>query len=128
MESPWAKPIPKKASRDTVHITPLDYHIAQHGGLTASIERLPHLLQNAKSKTTTDTNQRLEELVRENGRLREEIAFHQDTQRALMSSYTASVEAFETLKESLQVTSERMLMSEQRLLKYWGIEPEQSKH
>jgi hypothetical protein len=64
--------------------------------------------------------------VKETGRLREEIAFHVETQRALMALFETAKEAFETLREGLQVTSERLFNTERSLLEYWGIERGQS--
>jgi hypothetical protein len=112
--------------RDTLNITALDLHIAQHGGTTTSIERLPHRLQQSKRQNILNPNQRIEELVKETGRLREEIAFHVETQRALMALFETAKEAFETLREGLQVTSERLFNTERSLLEYWGIERGQS--
>ena len=70
MESFRSKRNLRRPPRDTVTITPLDHYIAQRGGTTTSIERLPHRLQMAKSKT----NPTREELIKENNRLREEIS------------------------------------------------------
>jgi hypothetical protein len=100
-------------------ITSVDHRIAFAGGLTSTTERLP---QNQKTKNPpSNLHQRIEELVRENGRLRQEVCHAQEQARALLSLYTKSVDAQRILREATQATSDRLLHSDNELMRYFGV-------
>ena len=113
------KPAPATAPPN---ITPLDHFISQNGGTTSAIDMLPHQLQRSKVRPTIQ--ERIEELTRENGRLRQELALHNETYTATIALYTKAQEAFTILQDALRNISEKRTMSEKSLLDYWGISTE----
>lgn len=102
-------------------VTALDHHIASLRGMASSIERLPSQQQLYKTRPPPTQSQRIEELTRENGYLRQELAHHQEMQCAMVTLLTKTVQAYKVLQEGLQELSQRVAGSEKRLLKYWGI-------
>ena len=102
-------------------VASVDHWIGQGGGTTSTLEFLPHRLKISKAKTTVTMEQRIEELTRENGYLRQELAYHKDTQVAIMGLYDSAKTAVRRLQESLEEASRRIAMSENRLLEYWTI-------
>jgi hypothetical protein len=129
-------------------ITALDHTIFQRGHMTVNIERLPSSLQISKK----DAPLTLTERIRENGRLRQEIAHYEELLGALRDVFEASKEVhrllyemlaelpchpdeqnalasmaekagmvFTLLRRALREASNRMMLSEGRLLEYFGI-------
>ncbi|GBF62521.1 hypothetical protein TMEN_5067 [Trichophyton mentagrophytes] len=133
------------ASSGDINISPLDHRIYQNGGLTTNIERLPSQLQATKSQLRVTT----EEFIRENSRLREELAYYKSIQQALIIILERSKESIRLLqttlsnvsyrneasnailkashqvllllRDGLRRMSEKVTISEQRLLNYFGI-------
>ena len=103
-------------------VTALDHHIATHGGTTFNIEKLLSRLQFSKTHPPQTQSKRIEELVRENSYLRQEIALYQETRGALMALHAKTIKAYELLQDGLQVLSQQVAQSEKRLLNYWGID------
>ncbi|PGG96167.1 hypothetical protein AJ79_09698 [Helicocarpus griseus UAMH5409] len=110
-----------------VPITYLDHTIARHGGRTASIDRLPGVMNREKA-TSTSPQDKLLDLTRENGRLRAELAYHQKTRKVLMELYARIVEVYKTssttmekLNNAVQCSSQGLAVAERDLLRYWGI-------
>lgn len=58
-------------------LTPVDAEIARHQGSSVAIDTSQKSLQAAKKMPTASLSQTVEELTRENGRLREELAYWQ---------------------------------------------------
>lgn len=102
-------------------VTALDHHIASRGGMTSKIEKLPSQLQLNKTCPPPTWSQQIEELTRENGYLRQELAHHQEMQCAMITLHTKTVRAYKVLQEGLQKLSQQVAGSEKRLLEYWGI-------
>ena len=67
---------------------------------------------------------KLETLTRENGYLRQEIIYYQESWNAMMDFHNQAVKSFKTLRLALQELSQRTALSEKNLLKYWGIRSE----
>lgn len=88
-------------SSEVTDITRLDHIILQSGGRTVNTERLPIFLQLSKNERPPS----LHELQFEIGRLREEVALHQEAQAALMKLFRASRDVYELLREALQKAS-----------------------
>ncbi len=65
--------------------------------------------------------QRIHELTRENGYLREELAMYKDTRTALRELQERTKQAHQILNDALQDVSRRLARSERRLLDYWGV-------
>jgi hypothetical protein len=61
--------------------TPVDIEINRHRGTTVAVEATTERLQASKRAPVPDLAQRIQELTRENGRLRLEIAYHQNMQK-----------------------------------------------
>jgi hypothetical protein len=80
-----------------ISITPLDHALHQRGHKTTELERLPMLLEASKS----DSSPTIVDLLRENGRLREEVAYHQELSRALMGVLESTKLARCALDEAL---------------------------
>ncbi|KAK6609676.1 hypothetical protein H4I96_03607 [Botrytis cinerea] len=64
-----------RASSIPPDMTPMDHAILQNNGVTTAIELNPRSLQAYKYSPTLNPVQQIEELTRENGRLRHEIDF-----------------------------------------------------
>jgi hypothetical protein len=78
--------------------THLDHVISQHGHKTVNLERLPQYLKKSKSEPRPT----IEDLQREIGRLRQEIAYQEESNRSLMHLHQCAREAYGILHESLQ--------------------------
>ena len=116
-----ASSLPKNSGRPA-EITPLDHYISSSGGTTSTIENLPHRLQITKRQPRPTTGKRLEELVRENGYLRQELALQKELLDAMVTLHGKTVDAYKTLKLALREISQKRMQSEQRLLEYWGLD------
>ena len=99
----------------------LDHLIAQHGGSTAAIDTLPLRIQKTKYESI-DTRQRLEQLTRENGYLRQELAHLKDTHESFLTFYHTIIETVQTMEVAIRDVSEKIALSEQRLTEYWGFD------
>ncbi|TGO07122.1 hypothetical protein BTUL_0321g00050 [Botrytis tulipae] len=64
-----------RASSIPPDMTPMDHAILQSNGVTTAIELNPRSLQACKYTPILNPTQQIEELTRENGRLRHEIQF-----------------------------------------------------
>ncbi|QRD90582.1 hypothetical protein F9C07_2283815 [Aspergillus flavus] len=82
-------------------VSTLDHIIAQHGLRTVKIEQLPSSLQKSK----TEPPPTIEDLQREIGRLRQELAFHQDVQVAFIKLLDDSREAYRLIQEALRTAT-----------------------
>jgi hypothetical protein len=103
-------------------VTALDHCIASRGGTTSKIEKLPSQIQVTKYRSPPNRDQRIEELTRENGYLRQELALYEETRDAMVSLHAKTKKAYKLLREGLQELSEKVAVSEKSLLKYWGID------
>ncbi|KAL4925806.1 uncharacterized protein BDV17DRAFT_270972 [Aspergillus undulatus] len=129
-------------------ITLLDHIISQHGHKTVAYERLPSVLQHAK----TEPLPTIPDLQREIGRLRYEVIFHKERHESLIKLFSdvriiyrliedslqtaaqqhrlhdafmaissASQQAALLIQGSLRYTSDRLAASEEQLLDSYGI-------
>ncbi|CZT08622.1 uncharacterized protein RAG0_13616 [Rhynchosporium agropyri] len=80
---------------------PVDRKISQVDGRTVALEATPELLEAAKKKPIQSLSHRIDELTRENGRLRLEIRFHQQMQEAIETLQIDVKFAVETLERSI---------------------------
>ncbi len=113
----YKKPLPGRP----VEITPLDHTIERHNGTTSNLDCLPHRLRISKQQTAVSPMQRIHELTRENGYLREELAMYKETRGALRDLQEKSKKAHQILNDALQDVSRKIARSERRLLDYWGV-------
>lgn len=80
-----------------IPITPLNHALHQRGLKTTDLERLPSSLKASKSESSPT----IVDLLRENGRLREEIAYHQALSTALIGILESTKRARRILDEAL---------------------------
>ncbi|EED21205.1 hypothetical protein TSTA_084360 [Talaromyces stipitatus ATCC 10500] len=85
-----------KMSPDII-ITPIKHALYQQGHKTTDIERLPSILQESKNEPPPT----IVDLLRENGRLRQELAYHQELSTALMDVLESTKLARRILDEAL---------------------------
>jgi hypothetical protein len=104
-------------------ITPLDREIFSRGGRTSMTDTLPQQLWLSKTKPSPSRDTRLEELTKENGYLREELAMMKEIQSSTMTFLERAVEAQRMLEEGLRDIQRKRCQVEGRLLRYWGIVP-----
>ena len=101
-------------------ITSLDARIARAGGTSSRLELQPHRLRETKAQPCTAESQ-LNDLIRENGYLRQEIVFYQESRNAMLAFHSQSLEAYHGLQKALRDLSKKLVMAEARLERYWGI-------
>ena len=94
-------------------LTALDHEISTRGGTTSAIENLPHRLRISKAARSGDQKQQIEELTRENGYLRQELAFYKDKERL-------NVRLSGSLESILQRYKKETEDLEEELLAFWG--------
>lgn len=102
-------------------VTMLDARIAHAGGTSSRIELQPHRLQESKNRSNKSPAVEREELLRENGYLRQEIVFYQESRNAMLSFHAQTLRAYQDLQGALKELSEKQAVAEGRLEKYWGI-------
>ena len=84
--------------RNLIEITFVDHRITSIDDLIITTERL---LYNQKTKKSpSNLHQRIKELVRENGRLRQEVYYVQEQTRTLLLLYTKSINTQRILQET----------------------------
>lgn len=76
--------------------------ILSHGGTTLTADYLPHKLRKTKGLPPPSAFTRIEELTRENGYLRKELALHHENCTTLMTFYAKSIEAHAVLQQALE--------------------------
>lgn len=142
-------------SSEVTELTRLDHIILQSGGRTVNTERLPIFLEISKNERSPS----LEELQFEIGRLRQEVALHQEAQETLMKLFSDTKNVYNLLRgaltrassqstrdtggflelaynvqdaglmiqESLHEVSEKLTISESKLLEALGISLDDTK-
>ncbi|KAI9763355.1 MAG: hypothetical protein M1840_000547 [Geoglossum simile] len=64
-------------------LTSIDIEIGRNRGSSVALEASPARLQASKKTPIPSLSQRIEELTKENGNLRQEVLFHQKMQTAI---------------------------------------------
>ena len=105
-------------------ITPIDSRISSLGGTTSTLECLPHRLRISKSSQPISLEQRIEELTREAGHLRQELAYHKETRAACMKFFDVTNQAHQNLHNAIAEMSRKVAISEQRFENYWKSQPD----
>lgn len=90
-----------QSSSEMNELTRLDHIILQSGRKTVNTERLPIFLQISKDERPPS----LHELQLEIGRLREEVALHQEAQATLMKLFGDTRDVYKFLREALRKAS-----------------------
>ncbi|KAI9736719.1 MAG: hypothetical protein M1834_000923 [Cirrosporium novae-zelandiae] len=117
------RPQDRRALGTPAEVTSLDHRIARHGGTSSGLEILRHRVEKAKRDPQPDYSKRIEELVRENGYLRQEISYFKETRQGLLDLHATTIDIYQQLERALQTLSEKVAMSERDMLEYWGIKP-----
>ena len=104
---------PRRASGRAETSTASDHEIARNGGTTSSVGDLPSRLKVYKQQYPTP-QKRIEELTREIGHLRQELAFYQEKER-----YSAKFEA--TVSSASRAYQREILHSKRQFLGYRAI-------
>ena len=102
-------------------LTTLDARIARAGGTSSTIELQSHRLQQSKEHDQKSEGARLEELVRENGYLRQEIVFYQESRNAMMAFHNQMLQAYHMQQSALRELSNNMALADGHLEQYWGV-------
>jgi hypothetical protein len=101
-------------------ITLLDHRIAEIGGTTSAIARLPHRIQ--KTKRPVSDKERIVELTRDFESQLEENDHIKRVNFELNRFREQVVVVFQGLRNSLHELSTRVALSEQELSMYWGFD------
>ena len=111
----------KYQNNEPPEITVLDARIARAGGTTSRLELQPYRLQEAKTQRNKSRSAEMEDLTRENGHLRQEIVFYQESRNAMLSFHHDVMEGYQVLQTALRELSEKMARAESRIERYWGV-------
>ena len=111
----------ERSSSQPPEVTRLDARIAHAGGTSARIELQPHRLQQTKMEHYETVEAQRDALLRENGHLRQEIVFYQESRNAMLAFHHQALEAYECLRVALRDVSIKLATAEGRLERYWGI-------
>ena len=111
------------------NIGALDDRIARHGGTTSSYEELPHRFRISKKHQSMTPSERVVELIKTNGFLLQELAYHKDICAAEMrflekaTKLRADIEGIlADFDRALEERSMARANAEFILLNYWGID------
>lgn len=97
-----------------------DAIVAKCGGTTSAIEREPQRIRYTKKVPTTTA--RIEELTRENGYLRAEIAHWTDVNMAFQCLRDETIVFSESIQQALQEFSRRLNSAHREAAKNWGYD------
>ena len=111
----------KSSTSQPPELTSLDARIANTGGTSSTIELQTRHLQQTKNQANPSESAQLKQSIRENGHLRQEIIFYQESRNAMMAFHNQALQAYQMQQSALQELSEKMALAEGRLEKYWGI-------
>ena len=106
---------------EPTEISRLDHRIAQAGGTTSRVELSPDKLRRAKAQPVGSPATQIHTLIRENGYLRQEIVFYEESKNALAAFHEQMQAAFDIMQAGLKDLSERLMYAEEKMEKYWGI-------
>ena len=116
---PAFRPRSRSMSTKANALLPIDGRISDLGGTTSTLECLPHRLRISKTTERVTPHQSIEELTRETGYLREELAYHKEARDAYLKFFEITQQAQRDLHNAIAEVSRRVAISEQRLEDYW---------
>ena len=99
--SPGRTPSRRPRGGSIPDVTALDHIIAGYRRTISTIDDLPYRLRILKNKQRPTPTQRIKELTREIGYLRQELAYYKDTRRALTKFFAITRSAHEALRRGL---------------------------
>ena len=101
-------------------VNAIDMRIARLGGTSFTMELQAHRLREVKSQEPESAHEQVKRLLRENGHLRQEIVFYQESRNAMMEFHSRLDEAYRIQRQAFHELSNQMALAEARLEKYWG--------
>ena len=114
---------------DIPEITKFEAQVQMHGGQTfrSNLSNMsPAARRKPAAKLNATENESQLELVREIGRLRQEIAHYKTSMQAMVLFWEKTRQAFFALQQGLQEVSTSIQLTEQRALADWGINLEEA--
>ena len=112
----------QEVAKHPPEISKLDARIAEHGGTSSRLEMLPDRLQKSKVAMPQGYQQQLDALIRENGYLRQEISYHEESRSAMLHFHNQVLEAHRNLQAALDELKKNVARAEGRILRFWGVE------
>lgn len=94
--------------------------------MTSTLENLPNRLRASKTKQPVNQKQWIEELTKDNGYLRQELAYYKEVQQALLALHHETIKVSTMLEEALEDFSQKVAEAEKPLLDYWKINLEET--
>ena len=96
--------------------------IDQKQDSSQALEVLPKQLQAAKNQPIVSLRERIEELTRENGRLRQEVAFYQSIWNAMMSVPEETESMVVNVQQTLHNFHRVQTEAETEWLDFWKLD------
>ena len=100
-------------------LSTFDVRIAKAGGVTSNLD----LLSSRVRKDTKDTRIKpisYDDLVRDIGKLRQELVLYKESRNAFLQFHHQTLQAYDTLHSALREFSQKVAQSEGDLLEHWG--------
>lgn len=108
-------------------ISSLDARIAKAGGTTSNLDLMAsRLCQDSKDDRIRPIA--YDELVRDIGKLRQELVLHKESRNALMQFHHQVLLAYNTLHSALRELSSQVAESEGDLLEHWEMAGDPGAH
>lgn len=92
----------EKTKNQPPETTSLDARVAQAGGTSSRIELQPHRLRQTKTQPYVTPAAQLEDLVRQNGYLRQELVFYQESRNAMLAFHHQVSGIYQSLNAALK--------------------------
>lgn len=102
-------------------ITRLEHDIRNRGGTTFRTDHIPIALQVHKKPPAPDLKAQLVETLRENGRLRQELAQHKACLVAMAMYWEKTQEVLQILKDASIELSERTELAKTNFIQQLGV-------
>ncbi len=113
-----------RTSHQPPEMTSLDARIAKAGGTTSTVDLMSSRLHRVAGDHDYEDRTKpmsQEDLVREVGKLRQELVLHKESRNALMLFHHQASLAFTLLHSAFRDLSAKVNKSEGDLLEHWGI-------
>ena len=108
------------SSQHPPEISSLDARVAKAGGTTTNLDlmssRLRRDAKNIRMKPISHND-----LIRDIGKLRQELVLYKESRNALMQFHHQVLHAYHTLHSALKDLSHKVAESEGDLLEHWGM-------
>jgi len=105
---------------------PIDVEIDRNHGSTVALETTRARLQESKRLPIPTPSQRIEQLTRENGHLRHEVAFHQQLQDAMRYLQIDILCVMQKLQQAIDGFTKVQREAEAEYMEFWDAGTERS--